>query len=87
MILSIAVLAGGTYALFSTSVTIKGHLQAGNMALKLTRLTLNEIVDALGGRNHATVINSLEKVNLKIRTVKNFEAEILEIIKDIKNIK
>ena len=41
MILSIAVLAGGTYALFSTSVTIKGHLQAGNMALKLTRLTLN----------------------------------------------
>lgn len=41
MILSIAVLAGGTYALFSTSVTIKGHLQAGNMAMKLTRLTLN----------------------------------------------
>ncbi len=41
MILSIAILAGGTYALFSTSVTIKGHLRAGNMEMKLTRLTLN----------------------------------------------
>jgi chromosomal replication initiator protein len=60
---------------------------AAHILKNLTTLTLNEIGDALGGRNHATVINSLEKVNLKIRTVKNFEAEILEIIKDIKNIK
>ena len=41
IVLAIAVLAGGTYALFQTKVGIKGHLVAGNMQLKLERIALN----------------------------------------------
>ena len=50
---------------------------------ELTDLTLNEIGNIFG-RNHATVIASINKINTNIRTVKNADADIKRMIKEIK---
>ena len=50
---------------------------------ELTDLTLNEIGNIFG-RNHATVIASLNKVNTNLRTIKNADADIKRMIKEIK---
>lgn len=68
------------------SITNARHV-AAHILKSITTLTLEEIGEALGGRNHSTIIHSLEKVELRMRTVKNEEAEILALIKEIKDIK
>ena len=50
---------------------------------ELTDLTLNEI-GQIFGRNHATVIASINKVNTNMRTIKNADADIKRMIKEIK---
>ncbi len=60
---------------------------AAHIIKSITTLTLEEIGQMLGGRNHSTMIYSLERVDLMMRTVKNKEAEILALIKEIKDIK
>ena len=70
----------------SSNITNVRHV-AVYIIKSITTLTLNEIGDVLGGRNHATIINSLEKAEIMIRTVKNKEAEILSLIKEIKELK
>ncbi len=60
---------------------------AAHIIKSITTLTLEEIGRVLGGRNHSTMIYSLEKVEVMMRTVKNKEAEILALIKEIKDIK
>ena len=60
---------------------------AAHIIKSITTLTIEEIGDVLGGRKHSTMIYSLEKVDLMMRTVKNKEAEVLALIKEIKDIK
>ena len=48
-----------------------------------THLTLKEI-GAIFGRDHATIISSLKKVDENIRTVNNYEGMINRLIKEIK---
>ena len=50
---------------------------------QLTELTLKEI-GAIFGRDHATVISSVEKVTKNIKTVNNYESEINRLLKEIK---
>ena len=50
---------------------------------ELTSLTYNEI-GKIFDRNHATVIASLSKVNTNLRTIKNADADIKRMIKEIK---
>ena len=50
---------------------------------QLTELTLKEI-GAIFGRDHSTVVFSIEKVDKNIKTVNNYEAEINRLIKEIK---
>ena len=50
---------------------------------QFTELTLKEI-GAIFGRDHSTVISSVEKVEKKIKTVNNYEIEINRLIKEIK---
>jgi len=50
---------------------------------KLTDLSLKEIGKVFG-RDHSTIISSINKVELNIRTVKNFEGELNLLIKEIK---
>ena len=50
---------------------------------KLTDLSLKEIGKVFG-RDHSTVISSINKVELNIRTVKNFESELNLLLKEIK---
>ncbi len=50
---------------------------------QLTELTLKEI-GAIFGRDHATVISSVEKVGKNIKTVNNYEIEINRLLKEIK---
>ena len=50
---------------------------------KLTDLSLKEIGKVFG-RDHSTIISSINKVELNIRTVKNFENELNLLIKEIK---
>ena len=50
---------------------------------QLTELTLKEI-GAIFGRDHATIISSVEKVDKNIKTVNNYETEINRLIKEIK---
>ena len=49
----------------------------------LTDLSLKEIGKVFG-RDHSTIISSINKVELNIRTVKNFENELNLLIKEIK---
>ena len=50
---------------------------------KLTDLSLKEIGKVFG-RDHSTVISSINKVELNIRTVKNFESELNLLLKEIR---
>jgi chromosomal replication initiator protein len=50
---------------------------------QLTELTLKEI-GAIFGRDHSTVVFSIEKVDKNIKTVNNYEAEINRLVKEIK---
>ncbi len=50
---------------------------------QLTELTLKEI-GAIFGRDHTTVISSIDKVEKSIKTINNYETEINRLIKEIK---
>ena len=50
----------------------------------LTNLSLKEIGNIFSGRNHATVISSINKVDTNIKTKKKMGAEINSLIKEIK---
>ncbi len=50
---------------------------------KLTDLTLKEI-GAIFGRNHSTILSSIEKVETNIRTINGYEAQVKQIIKEVK---
>ena len=50
---------------------------------KLTDLSLKEI-GKIFGRDHSTIISSINKIDLNIRTVKNYEGELNLLIKEIK---
>ena len=52
---------------------------------KLTDLSLKEIGKAIG-RDHSTIISSINKIDINIQTVKNYETEINMLIKEIKGI-
>ena len=52
---------------------------------KLTDLSLKEIGKVFG-RDHSTIISSINKIELNIRTVKNYENDINLLIKDIKGV-
>ena len=49
----------------------------------MTELTLKEIGNIFG-RDHSTVISSIEKVESNIKTVNNYESEIKRLMKEIK---
>ena len=51
---------------------------------KLTELPLKKIGEIVG-RDHSTVMASIEKVKINMKTKKKYEAEINKIIADIKN--
>ena len=50
---------------------------------KLTDLSLKEI-GKIFGRDHSTIISSINKIDINIKTVKNYESDINLLIKDIK---
>lgn len=50
---------------------------------KLTDLSLKDIGKVFG-RDYSTIISSINKIDINIRTVKNFENEINSLIKEIK---
>ena len=50
---------------------------------RLTDLSLKEIGKVFG-RDHSTVIFSINKIELNIKTVNNYESEINLLIKEIK---
>ena len=50
---------------------------------KITDLSLKEIGKVFG-RDHSTIISSINKIELNIRTVKNFEGELNLLMKEIK---
>lgn len=52
---------------------------------RLTDLSLKEIGKVFG-RDHSTIISSINKIELNIRTIKNYENEINLIIKEIKGV-
>ena len=51
---------------------------------KLTNLSLKDI-GKIFDRNHATIISSIDNISVNIRTVKNYEAELEKLIKEIKD--
>ena len=52
---------------------------------KLTDLSLKEIGKVFG-RDHSTIISSINKIELNIRTVKNYESEINLLLKEIRGV-
>ena len=52
---------------------------------KLTDLSLKEI-GKIFGRDHSTIISSINKIELNIRTVKNYEGDLNMLIKEIKGV-
>lgn len=52
---------------------------------KLTDLSLKEIAKVFG-RDHSTLVSSINKVELNIKTVKNYESEINLLIKEIRGV-
>lgn len=52
---------------------------------KLTDLSLKEIGKVFG-RDHSTIISSINKIELNIQTVKNYESEINLLIKEIRGV-
>lgn len=65
-----------------TDTVAKSRHVAIYVIKKLTSMTLKEI-GAIFGRNHTTVISSLDTVDRNIRTINGYEAQIQQIIKDI----
>ena len=49
----------------------------------LTDLSLKEI-GKIFGRDHSTIISSINKIDINIKTVKNYESDINLLIKEIK---
>ena len=52
---------------------------------KLTDLSLKDI-GRIFGRDHSTVISSINKIELNMRTVMNYESNINLLIKEIKGV-
>jgi chromosomal replication initiator protein len=60
---------------------------ARHVAIYIIKKLLNLSYPSIGqifGRDHSTVISSMNKVELNIRTKNNYEAEIQSIIKEVK---
>lgn len=51
----------------------------------VTDISLSKIGSKFGGKNHSTVLNSIDKIEEKIASDEKFKAEIDEIITNIKN--
>ena len=64
------------------SITNARHV-AIYLIKQLTELTLKE-VGAIFGRDHSTVVFSIDKVEKGIKTINNYESEINKLIKEIK---
>ena len=65
-----------------TDTVAKARHVAIYVIKKLTSMTLKEI-GAIFGRNHTTVISSLDTVDRNIRTINGYEAQVQQIIKDV----
>jgi len=52
---------------------------------EVTDISLPKIGEGFGGKNHSTVLHSIEKVESKIKTDENFKNEIEELVNGIKN--
>lgn len=65
-----------------TDTVAKARHVAIYVIKKLTSMTLKEI-GAVFGRNHTTVLSSLDTVDRNIRTINGYEAQIQQIIKEI----
>ena len=52
---------------------------------EVTEISLNKVGEGFGGKNHATVLHSIEKIETKIKEDENFKNEIGELIATIKN--
>ena len=51
----------------------------------LTDLPFKKIGEILGGRDHSTIMSSINKIEIYIKTKKNVDSDIKKIIKDVKN--
>ena len=51
---------------------------------QLTELSLSDI-GKIFSRDHSTAISSIEKVNINIKTVRNYETDLNRLIKEIKD--
>ena len=51
----------------------------------MTNLSLKEI-GRVFGRDHSTIISSINKIELNIRTVKNYDNDINQLIKEIRGV-
>ncbi len=51
---------------------------------QLTDLSLKEI-GKIFGRDHSTIISSINKIEINIKTIRNYESDIDKLIKEIKN--
>lgn len=51
----------------------------------LTDLPFKKIGEILGGRDHSTIMSSINKIEIFIKTKKNVDSDIKKIIKDVKN--
>lgn len=52
---------------------------------KLTELPFKKIGEIVGGRDHSTIMSSIDKVEINIKTKKNTDAEINKIIREVKS--
>ena len=50
----------------------------------MTQMQYTQLGQIFGNRNHSTIMSSEEKVKINIKTVKNFEVELSELIKKIR---
>lgn len=72
VMLCLALVAGGTYALFTDEVTLKNHLQAGTLDITLYRVKLQEYsLDADGFMTWKPVNENREKFSGKENADKN----------------
>lgn len=78
LMLCLALVAGGTYALFTDSATIQNHLQAGTLDVKLTRVELvKTTLDGKGflvkGDPNTERVDFSEKINRNLFDITNTE--------------
>ncbi len=76
LVLCLALIAGGTYALFSDSVTMKNHLQAGTLDItlkrtKLTGLSLDNKTGFLVPVNDNSVVDFSEPTDRNVFDITN----------------